>query len=180
MTDRILTRLVRPRLRPLLIVTVMLAVVAVLALREGVGDARDGGSSDNAVSGWYLVILGGLSVLTTLLAARQERTPAAHPADEPADQPADERTDESADAPARDRWAALSPVACLALIAAYIIAFPWIGFAATNAGFLLLYLKGIARYGWLRSVVYAALIDVVFVVFFSQVGVSLPTGPFLY
>jgi hypothetical protein len=68
----------------------------------------------------------------------------------------------------------------LALVAGYIVALPWIGFAATNGLFLVLYLKFVAGYGWGRTLGYALVIDAVSVFFFTRVGVILPTGPFRY
>ncbi|GAB2887966.1 tripartite tricarboxylate transporter TctB family protein [Streptomyces mayteni] len=167
--DRLRTAARRLTARPALPVTVVLSIVAALAVQEGLRGALDADAGEAAtVSGWYLTALGAISLVTTVLAARREWA-AGVPAE------STEEGEQETDGPVVFRL-----TACLALIAGYIIALPWIGFAATNGAFLLLYLRAVAGYGWLRSLAYAALLDAAFVAFFATVGISLPHGPFRY
>lgn len=68
---------------------------------------------------------------------------------------------------------------CLALIVAFIVLLPWVGFAVANAIFLVGYLRAISKYRWITAIVAGCAIDAVFVALFAASRVPMPTGVIL-
>ncbi|GAB3473901.1 hypothetical protein [Nocardiopsis coralliicola] len=67
---------------------------------------------------------------------------------------------------------------CIALVVLYAAALPFAGFAITNGLTVFAFLRFISRFGWIGSILGAAVIGATFVLAFSAIGVVLPSGPF--
>jgi putative tricarboxylic transport membrane protein len=60
----------------------------------------------------------------------------------------------------------------------YVVALPWVGFLPSTAVFVLVLVRALGTYSWLRSVVVTAIIAVAcHVVFAHWLGMPLPAGP---
>lgn len=64
----------------------------------------------------------------------------------------------------------------LVTLTAYVTLLPLLGFLIATGIFIVLYLRLIARHGWLKSAFIALLIDLVFTFGFTSLGISLPTS----
>lgn len=65
---------------------------------------------------------------------------------------------------------------CLALICAFIVLLPWVGFALSTGILLVGYLRAVSHYRWITAVGAGCAIDAAFVALFIAARVPMPAG----
>ncbi|ROS38492.1 tripartite tricarboxylate transporter TctB family protein [Amycolatopsis thermoflava] len=172
----VLGRRVRSRLRthPAWGSRVFFGLLAAVAAAEGTRLVVSGTTTETRTGGWYL-----LAIVLALLCGVLSRaaTPAA-PAPEELEAAASDTGDTACSSVPDTKRNRTGALLLLAAAAGYAWALPWFGFAVTNFVFLAVYLHWVARRGWIRTLLYAVIVDAVFVTGFTLLSVQVPDGVF--
>ena len=152
-----------------LAVPVGLVGVSLVALVEGIRLIAGASSAHQSrPPGVFLCLVAAVLAMSTVLATRTSGAAEPDTGDEAAPGPAEASKTGSRGAV----WKAVG------LMAVFAWALPWIGFALTTGGFLVVYLMWVPRYPVWKAVLYGVAIDAAAVLLFGQAGVVLPTGAY--
>lgn len=148
----------------------VLVLLCTLALVEGFRIIKDNAGTYGAeLAGWYVIGLGAILALLTVLYIIENRSMlTARPA--AAAVPA--AGEAAADKSQRKVWLLLS------MVAAYIIMIDYLGYTLSTVLFFTGFLKLLGGYRWGKALAYSLLFGVVSGYIFMQVGMALPTGIF--
>jgi len=164
------------------VATGTIAAVALATIFDGLRLARGQESNPDVERGGYFLL--GLGAILIALCAypvlvRKPLTPTrtepsleAEAGQEPTE--AGPEPNEAGTDPNQPRMRRVA--ACLALIVAFIVLLPWVGFALANAILLVGYLSAVSRFRWITAIVAGCAIDAVFVALFVMSRVPMPTG----